>query len=60
MSSDRQWIYNRLTNERLNQKFIDGLEKFIDFASSQLEWMEGIKLDVQVSIISVRTVCILI
>ena len=44
MNPDRQWMYRRLTLGRLNQDFVDGLLRFLDFASSQHQCMDGNKI----------------
>lgn len=39
MSLDRQWMYARSMNGILNREFLEGLETFIQFATSQPVWM---------------------
>ena len=41
MSSDRQWMYNRMSGGYLNPKFVEGVHVFVQFAISQLEWTDG-------------------
>ncbi|KAM3233475.1 hypothetical protein P3L10_018834 [Capsicum annuum] len=42
---DREWMYDRLLeDEFINSKFIYGVESFIEFAKSRLEFMDGEKL----------------
>ena len=41
MSSDRQWMYNRMRGGYLNPKFVDGVHVFVQFAISQPEWTDG-------------------
>ena len=35
MSSDRQWMYNRMNAGYLNPKFVEGVHVFIQLAISQ-------------------------
>ena len=35
MSSDRQWMYNRMNGGYLNQNFVEGVHVFVQFAISQ-------------------------
>lgn len=60
MRPDHQWMYRRLMRGRLNQEFVDGLQKFIDFVNSQPEWMDGTKSGVYGTSISARIVYIMI
>ena len=41
MSSDRQWMYNRMSGGYLNLKFVKGVHVFVQFAISQPEWTDG-------------------
>ena len=41
MSSDRQWMYNRMSGGYLNPKFVEGVHVFVQFAISQPEWTDG-------------------
>ena len=44
MNPDRQWMYRRLTFGCLNQDFVDGLQSFLDFVSSQQQCMDENKI----------------
>ena len=41
MSSNREWMYLRLTNGLPNQSFISGVEEFVQFALSRPEGSDG-------------------
>nr|GLL49269.1 uncharacterized protein LOC109166492 [Ipomoea trifida] len=41
MSSNRHWMYTRMRNGVLTKEFLDGLNTFIEFATSQRSWMDG-------------------
>ena len=41
MSSDRQWMYNRMGGGYLNLKFVEGVHVFVQFAISEPEWTDG-------------------
>nr|GMC80174.1 uncharacterized protein LOC109166492 [Ipomoea batatas] len=41
MSSNRHWMYTRMRNGLLTKEFLDGLETFIQYATSQHSWMDG-------------------
>ena len=44
MRSDRVWMYCRLKDGLLNKEFMDGIDKFIDFACSHPYCMDGDKI----------------
>ena len=44
MRMDREWMYCRLEDGLLNKEFMDGIDKFIDFACSHPECMDCDKI----------------
>ncbi|XP_021625026.1 uncharacterized protein LOC110624220 [Manihot esculenta] len=44
MNANRQWMYNRLKDGLLNTEFLNGLEEFIQFASTHPECMDGMNI----------------
>ncbi|XP_043815326.1 uncharacterized protein LOC122724434 [Manihot esculenta] len=44
MSTNRQWMYNRLKDGLLNIEFLNGLEEFIQFALTHPERMDGMNI----------------
>ena len=44
MCMDREWMYCRLKDGLLSKEFMDGIDKFIDFACSHPECMDCDKI----------------